>query len=93
MGKYTEQAKLAAVEDYCTGHHGLKIVAQRHGVNVESLRRWAALYRVHGAKGVQEKRKAAYEADIHAASLKVMELNSAILTDTAAIADAWKGAA
>jgi nicotinamidase-related amidase len=35
---------------------------------------------------------AAYEADIHAASLKVMELNSAILTDTAAIADAWKGA-
>ena len=36
---------------------------------------------------------AAYEADMHAASLKVMELNSAILTDTAAIADAWKGAA
>jgi ureidoacrylate peracid hydrolase len=36
---------------------------------------------------------AAYEADIHAASLKVMEQNSAILTDTAAIAEAWKGAA
>jgi nicotinamidase-related amidase len=36
---------------------------------------------------------AAYEVDLHAASLKVMELNSAILTDTAAIADAWKGAA
>ncbi len=36
---------------------------------------------------------AAYEADIHEASLKVMELNSAILTDTAAIANAWKGAA
>lgn len=35
----------------------------------------------------------AYEADIHAASLKVMELNSAILVDTAQIADAWKGAA
>ncbi|ADG10367.1 cysteine hydrolase [Caulobacter segnis] len=32
---------------------------------------------------------AAYEADIHAASLKVMELNSAILTDTNAIAAAW----
>jgi ureidoacrylate peracid hydrolase len=32
---------------------------------------------------------AAYEADIHAASLKVMELNSAILTDTARIAAAW----
>lgn len=36
---------------------------------------------------------AAYEADIHAASLKVMELNSAILTDTVMIADAWEGAA
>jgi ureidoacrylate peracid hydrolase len=36
---------------------------------------------------------AAYEADMHDAALKVMELNSAILTDTAAIADAWKGAA
>jgi nicotinamidase-related amidase len=36
---------------------------------------------------------AAYEADIHAASLKVMELNSAILTDAAAVATAWKGAA
>jgi ureidoacrylate peracid hydrolase len=35
---------------------------------------------------------AAYEADIHAASLKVMELNSAILTDTPAVAAAWKGA-
>lgn len=32
---------------------------------------------------------AAYEAEIHAASLKVMELNSAILTDTAAVAEAW----
>jgi ureidoacrylate peracid hydrolase len=32
---------------------------------------------------------AAYEPDIHEASLKVMELNSAILTDTAAIAAAW----
>jgi nicotinamidase-related amidase len=36
---------------------------------------------------------AAYEADIHAVSLKVMELNSAILTDTVQVADAWKGAA
>lgn len=32
---------------------------------------------------------AAYEPEIHAASLKVMELNSAILTDTGQIAAAW----
>ncbi|PTT71907.1 isochorismatase, partial [Pseudomonas sp. HMWF010] len=34
---------------------------------------------------------AAYEADLHAASLKAMALNSAILTDTAAVASAWQG--
>jgi len=32
---------------------------------------------------------AAYEADIHAASLKAMALNSAILTETSAVAAAW----
>lgn len=36
---------------------------------------------------------AAYELDIHEGSLKVMELNSAILTDTAAVARAWQDAA
>jgi ureidoacrylate peracid hydrolase len=36
---------------------------------------------------------AAYEPDIHAASLKVMALNSAILTTTDEVAAAWKGAA
>ncbi len=36
---------------------------------------------------------AAYEADIHAASLKVMALNSAILVDTRQIAQAWMGVA
>lgn len=32
---------------------------------------------------------AAYEADLHEASLKVMDLNSAILTDTGQVAAAW----
>lgn len=32
---------------------------------------------------------AAYEADLHIATLKIMALNSAILTDTARIAEAW----
>ncbi|CAN5226093.1 cysteine hydrolase [soil metagenome] len=36
---------------------------------------------------------AAYELDIHEVSLKVMELNSALLTDTLAIARAWQVAA
>jgi ureidoacrylate peracid hydrolase len=32
---------------------------------------------------------AAYETDLHTASLKVMALNSAILTDTVRVAEAW----
>lgn len=32
---------------------------------------------------------AAYEADLHLASLKIMALNSAILTDTVRVAEAW----
>jgi nicotinamidase-related amidase len=34
---------------------------------------------------------AAYEPDLHAVSLRVMALNSAILTDTSAVASAWQG--
>ncbi|MCP3728369.1 transposase, partial [Paraburkholderia sp. CNPSo 3272] len=45
MGKYTEQAKLAAVRDYCSGEAGLKTIAQRHNVDVSSLRQWIAGYR------------------------------------------------
>jgi transposase len=55
MGKYSDQTKLAVAEDYCRGRLGLKEVARRHGVNVASLRLWAAAYRVHGETGVQTK--------------------------------------
>ena len=58
MGKYTDQAKLAAVRDYCSGEAGLKAVAQRHGVNVSSLRQWIAGYRAHGEEGVRTKKRA-----------------------------------
>ncbi len=34
---------------------------------------------------------AAYEPDLHIATLKIMALNSAILTDTARVAEAWTG--
>jgi transposase-like protein len=36
MEKYTDQAKLAAVKDYCSGEAGLKAVAQQHGVYLAS---------------------------------------------------------
>jgi transposase len=62
MGKYSDQKKLAAAADYCKGHLGLRAVARRHGVNVASLRLWAAAYRVHGARGVRTKQRKFYSA-------------------------------
>jgi transposase len=40
VGKYSEETKLAVVEDCCSGTAGLKVVARRHDVNVASLRKW-----------------------------------------------------
>ncbi|WP_153014093.1 transposase, partial [Pseudomonas syringae] len=48
MGKYTEQAKLAAVKEYCAGKAGLRDVARRHDVDFSCLRQWVAAYQIHG---------------------------------------------
>jgi transposase len=57
MGKYADEAKLAAVRDYCSGEGGLKSVASRHDVDVSMLRQWVAGYRAHGEAGVQTKKR------------------------------------
>ena len=49
MEKYTEQVKLSAVRDYCSGSAGHREVAHRHGVDVSSLRKWIAAYQALGA--------------------------------------------
>jgi transposase len=53
--KYSEKTKLSATKDYCTGHDGLKRVAERHGVDVSSLRKWIAAYQVHGEEGLRRR--------------------------------------
>ncbi|MBH8610923.1 transposase [Pseudomonas mohnii] len=45
MKKYTEQAKLSVVEDYCSGSAGHREVAHRHGVNANVIRKWLPIYR------------------------------------------------
>ena len=60
---------MAAAKDYCSGHEGLRQVAHRHGVNVASLRKWVAAYRVHGAKGVRDRERKFFSADF---KLKVL---------------------
>lgn len=62
MLKYTLQMKVAAVEDYGTGESGLRAVAQRHKVDVSSLRQWIAGYRTHGIDGLKEKSREFYSA-------------------------------
>nr|WP_158497980.1 transposase [Pseudomonas syringae] len=57
MGKYTEQAKLAAVKEYCAGKAGLRDVAHRHDVDFSCLRQWVAAYQIHGVAGLQEKKR------------------------------------
>ncbi|MCK0551148.1 AAA family ATPase, partial [Pseudomonas syringae pv. aptata] len=56
MGRYTEQAKLAAVQEYCAGKAGLRDVAHRHDVDFSCLRQWVAAYQIHGVAGLQEKK-------------------------------------
>lgn len=62
MRKYSDQKRVAAARDYCAGTLGYKEVARRHGVDVSSLRIWAAAYKVHGAAGVKSRRRRLFTA-------------------------------
>lgn len=73
MAKYTLQAKRLAVEDYCSGQSGLKVVGRRHGVDVSSLRQWVALYRAQGADGLREKNREFYSVEFKLAVLQRIE--------------------
>jgi len=72
MAKYSDRQKIGAARDYCGGHLGLRQVAERHGVNVASLRLWAAAYRLHGEKGVLAKDRQVYSAEFKLSVLQRM---------------------
>ncbi|AKF43816.1 Transposase [Pseudomonas syringae pv. syringae B301D] len=72
MGKYTEQAKLAAVKEYCAGKAGLRDVARRHDVDFSCLRQWVAAYQIHGPAALKEKRRQRYSDEFKLAVLKRM---------------------
>lgn len=72
MARYSDRVKVAAAEDYCRGCLGLREVARRHGVNVASLRLWAAAYRIHGAAGVRTKSRKFYSAEFKLSVLERM---------------------
>src|SRR5260363_31336 len=70
MGKYTEQTKLTATEDYCGGHSSLKTVARRHSVDISSLRKWVAVYKMHGATALKTKEKKCHSVEFKLSVLK-----------------------
>jgi transposase len=70
MTKYSEKAKLDAVNAYFSGHRGLKATAEAHGVGFHSLRAWVAAYQAHGLAGIRRKPKKAYDAEF---KLQVLE--------------------
>ena len=72
MARYSERKRIEAARDYCSGQLGLRQVARRHGVNVASLRLWAAAYRLHGARGVLTKHRKFYSANFKLTVLQRM---------------------
>jgi len=90
MGKYTEQAKLAAVQDYCSGSAGLRDVAHRHNVDFSSLRQWVAAYQVHGVAGLKEKKLQRYSNDFKLSVLNRMREEQLSYRQTAALFDIRK---
>jgi transposase len=73
MARYSDRRRIEAARDYCSGQLGLREVAQRHGVNVASLRLWAAAYRLHGASGVVTKDRKFYSANFKLTVLQRMQ--------------------
>ncbi|MBB3105399.1 transposase [Azomonas macrocytogenes] len=49
------QFKLLVVEDYLTGQQGYKIVASRHDIRWETVRKWVRAYHARGKAGLQRK--------------------------------------
>jgi transposase len=66
---------------------GTKGAAKRHGVNVESLRRWAAAYRRHGAAGILRRKKRIYSVEAKLAVLQRLKKENLSYRQAAAIFD------
>ncbi|CCD29653.1 Transposase IS3/IS150 family protein [Candidatus Glomeribacter gigasporarum BEG34] len=87
MGKYTEQTKLTATEDYCGGHSSLKTVARRHSVDISSLRKWVAVYKMHGATALKTKEKKCHSVEFKLSVLKRVRDEGLSLRQAAALFD------
>lgn len=55
MAKYSEQFKLAVVQQYLKKAGGYKTIGKAHGVNPKAVQRWVSLFEVHGTEGLAKK--------------------------------------
>ncbi|OEZ57050.1 transposase [Duganella sp. HH105] len=74
MAKYSEQFKLAVVQQYLEGAGGYQAVANGHQVKRTAVRRWVDLFKAHGKAGLAKK-FSHYDAQFRLAVLKHMWAN------------------
>lgn len=86
MAKYDEHFKLEVARQYLSGDAGAQAVADMHGLDHATVRRWAARYRAHGVKGLRRK-GASYDAAFKLKVLKRMWRKQWSLAQTAAAFD------
>lgn len=55
MSKYSEQFKLAIVQQYLSGSGGYKQIAKRHDLPHTTVKMWVDLHRAHGTEGLTKK--------------------------------------
>jgi transposase len=55
MNRYEVCFKLQVAKEACKTSTSVKAVARRHGLEFSTVRRWAAIYRLHGRQGFDRK--------------------------------------
>lgn len=85
MTKYSEQFKLAVVQDYLAdSSDGYRGIAKRHGVSTHAMvERWVMAYRAHGNAGLGKK-FSRYSAEFKLSVLRHMWDNQLSMIQTAA---------
>ena len=71
MSKYSEQFKLAIVQQYSSGTAGYKQIADEHNLPHSTVRLWANLHRAHGMDGLAKK-SSHYSAEFRLSVLQHM---------------------
>nr|WP_229217628.1 IS3 family transposase [Massilia forsythiae] len=84
MFKYLDEFKHKVVLEYFSGTMGFRRLSAHHEVNIGSVKRWVAAYRLHGMEGISRK-VTRYDAQFKLSALQYMWDNGLSMKQTAAI--------